>query len=274
MQHGQRTTRRAVAPAASTLPASSPSVRDTSPPPASSPAADYPLFALLDDLSPAAADDSPRECGWCRRSIDDKRPEARFCSRKCRQSAFRLRKLGMVQRSESQSLRLAYADPPYPGKASYYADQPSYGGEVDHAALITQLAATYDGWALSTGAYALRTVLPLCPEGVRVAAWVKPIGANPATYGLHNCWEPLIVAPARHLRPGKRDWLAAQPARHGGDLIGRKPLAFCSWLFALLGAQPHDSLDDLFPGTGIVGRCWMEWCRSADPPTTDAVDAR
>ena len=68
--------------------------------------------------------------------------------------------------------RLAYADPPYPGKAFYYRDHADYGGEVDHAALIEQLAA-YDGWALSTSAEALPAVLALCPPGVRVAAWVR-----------------------------------------------------------------------------------------------------
>jgi len=51
-------------------------------------------------------------------------------------------------------LRLAYADPPYPGKAYLYRDHPDYGGEVDHAELIERLAA-YDGWALSTSAAAL-----------------------------------------------------------------------------------------------------------------------
>ena len=44
-------------------------------------------------------------------------------------------------------LRLAYADPPYPGQSKrYYGDQPSYAGEVDHAALIERLSG-YDGWA-------------------------------------------------------------------------------------------------------------------------------
>lgn len=50
-------------------------------------------------------------------------------------------------------LRLAYADPPYPGNARLYRDHPDYGGEVDHAALIERLSA-YDGWALSTSAEA------------------------------------------------------------------------------------------------------------------------
>lgn len=90
----------------------------------------------------------------------------------------------------------------------------------------------------------------------------KPIGASGDTFGIHNAWEPLIVVPGRALRPGKRDWLSAQPARKGGsDLIGRKPEAFCVWMFELLGMLPGDQLDDLFPGSGIVTRAWAEICR-------------
>ncbi len=86
--------------------------------------------------------------------------------------------------------------------------------------------------------------------------WVKPIGASPATFGLHNTWEPLIVVQARRLRPGHRDWLRAMPARGGGDLPGRKPQEFIAWLFSCLGALPGDDFHDLYPGTGIVGQAW------------------
>lgn len=153
-----------------------------------------------------------------------------------------------------------YADPPYPGTARrYYGDRPEYAGEVDHAGLIASLAAgNYDGWALSTSARALRDVLPLCPLGARVCAWVKPIGVSSLTYGVHNTWEALIVVGGRKRRPGVRDWLRAQPARYGGDLMGRKPLAFCAWLFDVLGMVPGDRLLDLFPGTGVVARAWHE----------------
>jgi hypothetical protein len=156
-------------------------------------------------------------------------------------------------------MRFAYADPPYPGLAAkYYRLEASFAGEVDHAGLIASLEASgYDGWALSTSAKALRHVLPLCPEGSRVCAWVKPIGASSRTRGLHNTWEPLIVVRGRELHPGVRDWLRAQPARGGGSLPGRKPLAFCAWLFDCLGLLPGDTLDDLFPGTGVVGRAWQ-----------------
>lgn len=162
-------------------------------------------------------------------------------------------------------MRFAYADPPYPGLArKYYQHEPTYAGEVDHAALIASLEASgYDGWALSTSRDALRTVLPLCPEGAKVCPWVKPIGVSSKTRGLHNTWEPLIVVRGRELQPGKRDWLCAQPARGGGSLPGRKPLAFCAFLFDALGMLPGDEFNDLFPGTGVVSRAWA--ALSPDP---------
>lgn len=203
-------------------------------------------------------------CSWCQSPIPSGvRRDSLFCSKRCRQAAFRLRVLADRVERVGGPLRLGYADPPYPGLADYYADQASYGGEVDHAELVSRLSdGRYDGWALSTSADALRQVLPLCPEGVRVCSWVKPIGVPEATRGLHSTWEAVIVWPARRLRPGKRDWLYAMPARGGNsDLIGRKPLAFCAWLFGLLGALPGDSLDDLYPGSGVVGNAWRELSR-------------
>lgn len=170
---------------------------------------------------------------------------------------------------------MAYADPPYPGLArKYYAREETYAGEVDHRALVASLAAFGDGWALSTSSDALRDVLPLCPPRARVCAWVKPIGACPLTYGLHSSWEALIVVGGRQRRPGRRDWLAAQPARGGGDLPGRKPLAFCAFLFSALGLEAGDELVDLFPGSGIVGRAWAEVSRAAAGCGAVAEDPR
>jgi hypothetical protein len=39
-------------------------------------------------------------------------------------------------------------------------------------------------------------------------------------------------------------------------VVRAKPAAVCRWIFGLLGAQAGDSLDDLFPGSGAVGRAW------------------
>lgn len=234
-------------------------------------------------VADVASDGAPR-CAWCgtRRSS---RSDARYCSRRCRQAAFRLRRRrdpSFSDRSATPAsgpgLIFAYADPPYPGlSAKYYRHEPTYAGEVDHAALIASLtAAGYSGWALSTSSAALRDVLPLCPSSARVCAWVKPIGVPNATYGLHSRWEALIVVGGRSRQPAVRDWLRAQPARGWGELMGRKPLAFCAWLFDCLGMIAGDQLVDLFPGTGAVSRAWAELSSRARDDTrfSSLVDAR
>lgn len=215
-------------------------------------------------------------CAWCGESLSPGARTAKYCSRRCRQSAFRLRRRRDPARPVGQAagLTFAYADPPYPGlSAKYYRHEPTYAGEVDHAELIASLtAASYAGWALSTSSQALRDILPLCPPHAKVCAWVKPIGVPRSTYGLHSRWEALIVVGGRARRPGVRDWLRAQPARGWGSLMGRKPLAFCAWLFDSLGMLPGDELVDLFPGTGAVARAWASLsstsreCRSSGGP--------
>lgn len=211
---------------------------------------------------------SGRACAWCRLELPaTARKDARTCGRKCRQALHRVRRAGLELERAKHAKRVAYADPPYPGRAwRFYRS-----AEVDHAELLRELEG-FDGWALSTSADALAEVLPLCPAGVRVCAWVKPIGAAPKTRGLHNCWEPLIVKPARALRPGRRDWLEAQPARGNGKLAGRKPLAFALWLFGVLGLQAGDELTELFPGTAIVSRVWASLTPAADTSPTAAGD--
>ncbi len=202
-------------------------------------------------------------CAWCRERIPETaQATSRFCGQRCRQAAWRARR-GLELERSGERLRLAYADPPYPGTSSkYYRDEPTYAGEVDHQALLLELA-TFDGWALSTSARALRDVLPLCPPEARVCAWGKPIGVSSKTRGAHCTWEPLIVVVGRRRRPGLRDWLEAQPARGGGELMGRKPIAFVRWMLGLVGWAPGDELADLFPGTGIVGRVVRELEASA-----------
>lgn|GEM_PF-482981 len=204
---------------------------------------------------------SERRCLWCGVSLPAER--FRWCSKKCRQTAWRMRQLCVAEDLGDTPKRLGYGDPPYPGTSrKYYRDEPTYAGEVDHEALVAKLV-TYDGWALSTSAKALRHILPLCPPEARVAAWGKPHGVSSKTRGAHNAWEPIIYVPARLRRPGFPDFLSAQPARGGGTLPGRKPLAFCAFLFRLLGASPGDDFDDLFPGTGVVGRAFAEFKRTS-----------
>lgn len=170
--------------------------------------------------------------------------------------------------------RFAYADPPYPGNARLYRDHPDYGGEVDHAALLSRLA-TYDGWALSTSARALPAVLAeAVAQGlaVRVAAWVRqPRPHATARYPI-NAWEPVLYVPVASAggHDASRDAGDARRVdvlQHGvsamrtlpGRVIGAKPPAFCRWVFDLVGATPADTFDDLFPGSGIVGKTWAAY---------------
>jgi hypothetical protein len=163
-----------------------------------------------------------------------------------------------------------------------YRGHPDYAGEVDHAALIRRLS-TYDGWALSTSAAALPAVLALCPPGVRVAAWHRGERPAPSRWPL-NAWEPVIYHGGRPADPSRPD--AVQTRRtdslvHGiapmttlpGRVIGTKPAVFCRWVFALLGAAPGDTLDDLFPGSGAVTRAWVAYTGTSEPSQTTAVDA-
>lgn len=224
-----------------------------------------PSFGADGDLSPIPR--GGRVCRWCGVELDPGRSDRQFCGKRHRQAAYRLRRqLAREGIADGRPRRLAYADPPFPGKAYLYRGEPTFAGEVDHEALVAKLMG-YDGWALSTSSEALRDVLSLIPRGTpyHTCAWVKPIGVSSKAHGMVVTWEPIIVVPAREMRPGKRDWLRALPARGGGTLIGRKPLAFCAALFGWLGASPGDELDDLFPGTGVVGKAWSEFQRSSAP---------
>jgi hypothetical protein len=157
------------------------------------------------------------------------------------------------------SARFAYADPPYPGKSALYPE----GEEVDHASLLEQLVAGYpDGWALSTSAAALRDVLLLCPPAVRVCVWRRGHRGGRAE-GPLNAWEPLIVYGGRSLLSDVPHDVVDVLDYRGrfdsfpGALIGMKPPQFSVWMFALLGARAGDQLDDLYPGSGAVGRAWQ-----------------
>jgi hypothetical protein len=241
------------------------------------------------DASPSGPRDAStaRLCAWCHRPIPaGARRDAVTCSKRCRQARHRFTRAVGRGVAADVPLRLAYADPPYPGLAErYYRDHPDYGGEVDHAELIRRLS-TYDGWALSTSAAALPAVLALCPPAVRVAAWVR--GERPVRSGRPlNAWEPVIYHGGRHIdpSPGSARHLDPSsleerqqdaPSRHTGTtrrldalvhharprrtdparVIGAKPAAFARWMFDLLGAQPGDELHDLFPGSGGITRAW------------------
>lgn len=160
-------------------------------------------------------------------------------------------------------MRIAYADPPYPGQAArWYDDQPDYAGEVAHAELVGHLVEQYDGWALSTSAAALAGVVRLCPTDVRIAIWYRPNSEPPGNRG-HWWWtfEAIIVQPARPPSVQTKDHLTYHKEQGflGSVIPGQKPRPVCWWIFDLLGAEPDDELDDLYPGSGAVGRAWEGW---------------
>lgn len=156
------------------------------------------------------------------------------------------------------SLRFAYADPPYVGCSGYYdhPDAAQWDDPVEHVALMQELDADYDGWALSCHVPSLADLAICAPAGTRIAAWVKPFASYKPSQRVAYTWEPVLwhrTAPRRDGDPVGRDHLSCPIALRRG-LVGAKPEAFARWLTVLLGWQPGDELIDLFPGTGVIGR--------------------
>lgn len=209
-----------------------------------------------------------RVCAWCSGPIAaGARSDAITCSKRCRQARHRFTSaVGVADRTAEQPVRLAYADPPYPGKARrYYRTHPDYAGEVDHAALIAELA-TFDGWALSTSAAALPDVLvlcrALCPAPVRVAAWFRGSRNGRSTLP-QSAWEPVIYVPGRPVaadvgrdRSDALVHIARARTTDPSRVIGAKPPEFARWVFELLGAATGDTLHDMFPGSRAISRAW------------------
>lgn len=166
-------------------------------------------------------------------------------------------------------MRIAYADPPYPGCAHYYKDHPDFAGEVDHGDLIARLEGDFDGWVLHTSSVALPLIAPMLPSTARIMAWVKPFAAFKRNVPVAYAWEPVIVKAARKPVVSKRlvmrDWIDC-PITLKRGLCGAKPEKVCQWAFEVVGAHPGDELFDLFPGTGAVMKAWDNWKRLFDLP--------
>ncbi len=209
-------------------------------------------------------DREERRCHWCGTVLPiGKRRDSKFCGKSCRQASWRFRVCRADIEATDRPMIFAYADPPYPGKALIYPERT----EVDHASLLERLTANYpDGWALSTSSEALRDVLSLLPGQVqvRICAWFKGPRYTKSRRALVS-WEPLIVAGGRPLRvdvvQDLSDGLIARGRFRAfpGALIGMKPPAFAEWMFRQLGASRGDRLDDLFPGSGAIGRAWARY---------------
>jgi hypothetical protein len=178
-------------------------------------------------------------------------------------------------------MRFAYADPPYLGRGEYYRahhpDAMLWNDPETHRALIARLQAEYaDGWVMSLSERSLRIILPMCPVGARVGAWISE---NPRYAGkaipVRKHFEPVIFYGGRPYEDtGNRaaDFIttkqerlqAGQPRytmqkselRSGKTFVGRKPKAFALWVLCLLGWTEGDIVDDLFLGSGAVSDAW------------------
>lgn len=159
-------------------------------------------------------------------------------------------------------MKFAYADPPYIGQAKKHYSHDPQCAEVDHAELIEHLCQDYsDGWALSLSSPTLKQIIALCPDDVRVMAWVKPFCSFKPNVNPAYAWEPVIVRGGRkHTReqPTARDFLSENMTLKKG-LCGAKPKEFCYWIFDVLNVQGGDTVADLFPGTGIVSVCLADY---------------
>ena len=157
-------------------------------------------------------------------------------------------------------MKLAYADPPYLGCCNLYGhrhEEPwgCWDDPAEHARLMLWLDYTYDGWAYSLSSTSLQDLLPLAPKGMRVAAWVKPFAAYKRNVRIAYTWEPVLFRPGRDSSADGasvgRDHLSQVITLQRG-LTGAKPPQFCRWVLDLLGYTDGDTVDDLFPGTGVM----------------------
>jgi hypothetical protein len=159
-------------------------------------------------------------------------------------------------------MRFAYADPPYLGLGRLYDAHHEASREYDdpeaHRRLVSRLCDEYaDGWAMSLHIPSLRAIWAMCPEDCRLLSWVKPFASFKPGVGRAYAWEPIIARGGRQIPRGDptvRDWFACSITLRKG-LAGAKPAPVCHWLLDWLNFKPGDTLDDLFPGTGVMGEC-------------------
>jgi hypothetical protein len=130
--------------------------------------------------------------------------------------------------------------------------------------LIEHLMRDFDGWALSLSNKSLPSILRLCPDGVNVLAWFKPIAPPLGDHRRYNR-EPVIMYGGRQPFGYAAQAIIESPPQFtfrptpDNHVVGEKPERFCHWLFAAAGLDPSDTLVDLFPGSGAVARAWMTW---------------
>lgn len=158
-------------------------------------------------------------------------------------------------------MHYAYADPPYLGCCKLYDhfhgdDGLCWDDAETHRALINRLCADYpDGWALSGTSGSLTTLLPMIPVPHRIGVWLKSFASFKPNVNPGYTWEPVIWAGGRQPRSRDEDTVRdfiLEPITLRRGLTGAKPLAVCQWILDLLGYRDDDTLDDLYPGTGVM----------------------
>lgn len=168
-------------------------------------------------------------------------------------------------------VKFAYADPPYLGlSAKFYgdlhADASDYDDPATHQALIDRLCGEFDGWALSLHTPTLKVMLNMCPDDVRVGAWVKPFASFKKNVTRAWAWEPIILWGGRKIpitQNTVRDWVEAPAIAENITLRrgfqGAKPAAVCWWIFDWLNMEADDEFADLFHGSGAVTEAHKAW---------------
>jgi hypothetical protein len=158
-------------------------------------------------------------------------------------------------------MKLAYADPPYIGKAKLHYDC----AEINFPELIARLENDYDGFALSCNSVDLKILLPMFKTKIRIGAWVKPWAAIKKNVWPVYAWEPVIFrTPKRKIIKHKMilDWIQQCPnMTKNSKIIGKKPMAFSFWIFEILRADPSDDFTDLYHGSGAVKEAWKLFTR-------------
>ena len=170
-------------------------------------------------------------------------------------------------------MKFAYADPPYLGCGKLYAAHHDkalvWDDPETHRVLVDRLIREYpDGWAVSLHEPSLRYYLQWVPETARIAAWVKPFAVFKPNVTRAYTWEPVIFYGGRDIprtEPTWRDHISECITLKKG-LTGAKPWKFCEWVLDGLGWQSGDKLDDLFPGTGIMGDVVARRQKCCTPP--------
>ena len=181
------------------------------------------------------------------------------------------------------SMKLAIADPPYLGRAAlwyggkgrskqgtagraagrgdlaaeYHPDAHEWDDPMRHIALMVTMDDEYDGWAMAASGKTLSPIIGVADKlGARLAIW-HVTNAIPDGNRVSMRWEAVILRqPDARRAHGTGhaigDVLSAPHPMSG--FVGAKPEVWTRWVLDMLGYQPGDEVDDLFPGSGAVQR--------------------